>query len=146
MNDKSFLQSKTVWVQVVTILSAFIPAVRDWLANNPVEFLTALGALNVLVRFVTSGKVKLFSNESGAGVPLFIVGILGTALACGGLVSCSVLEGVDVDGKIYYRHESGAKGGIDLVPGKRPGWWFRLPYVKPDGTGVEAEVEVVPQK
>ena len=69
---------------------------------------------------------------------------LSTALACGGLVSCSVLEGVDVDGKVYYRHESGAKGGIALVEGEKPGLWFRLPTLNvgdDDGTGLQVEVD-----
>ena len=36
-----------------------MPAVRDWFESNPVEFTAALGAVNVLLRFVTVGKYQL---------------------------------------------------------------------------------------
>lgn len=60
--NKSILTSKTFWVQVVTFLSVFVPAVQQWLASNPEQFLGALAAVNVLVRFATKGKVTLFGE------------------------------------------------------------------------------------
>lgn len=51
--------SRTLWINVVALLSMLVPAVRDWLAANPVEFASALGAINVLLRFVTLGKYQL---------------------------------------------------------------------------------------
>lgn len=61
--NKSILTSKTFWVQVVTFLSVFVPAVQEWLASNPEQFLGALAAVNVLVRFATKGKVTLFGEQ-----------------------------------------------------------------------------------
>jgi len=93
MNTKSILASKTVWVQVIAFLSTFIPAVGDWLRANPVEFVAALGAVNVLVRFITSGSITIFPGDTGTttgtsgGTSLFIV--CGTAAALmGSLPSC----------------------------------------------------------
>lgn len=61
-----FYLSRTFWVNLVALLSLIVPAVRDWLAANPVEFVSALGAVNVLLRFVTAGKyeIKEFPNDS----------------------------------------------------------------------------------
>jgi hypothetical protein len=61
--NKSLLTSKTFWVQVVTFAAAFIPAVQVWLASNPEQFLGALAAVNVLVRFATQGKVSIFTDK-----------------------------------------------------------------------------------
>lgn len=88
---KSFFRSKTVWVQAVAVLSTMLPVVAEWLQSNPVSFVAALAALNVLVRFFTHGKISLFSDGNTKGVSnLLIVAVaLGTALGCGSLVSCS---------------------------------------------------------
>ena len=61
--NKSLLQSKTFWVQVVTFAAAFVPAVQEWLTANPEQFIGALAAVNVIVRFVTKGKVSLFPEK-----------------------------------------------------------------------------------
>ncbi len=62
---KSFVQSKTIWLQVIAVLSLFIPAMRDWLAANPEQPVAIFAALNVLVRFATSGKIVLFADSGG---------------------------------------------------------------------------------
>lgn len=51
--------SRTLWINVAALLSLLVPSVRDWLAANPIEFTSALGAINVLLRFVTVGKYQL---------------------------------------------------------------------------------------
>lgn len=51
--------SRTFWVNAAALLALLMPAVRDWLESNPVEFTAALGAVNVLLRFVTVGKYQL---------------------------------------------------------------------------------------
>lgn len=56
--------SRTLWINVAALLSLLVPAVRDWLESNPVEFTTALGAVNVLLRFVTVGKYQ-FAEPTG---------------------------------------------------------------------------------
>jgi hypothetical protein len=71
--NKGILKSKTFWVQVLSVLTALVPAVQQWIKANPVEFLAALAAVNVLVRFATSGKVTLFPSDddtSGNGSSL----------------------------------------------------------------------------
>lgn len=57
--------SRTLWINVAALLSMLVPAVRDWLESNPVEFTTALGAVNVLLRFVTVGKYQLAEPTGG---------------------------------------------------------------------------------
>lgn len=146
------LLSKTVWVQIITIISTLVPAVSDWLGSNGVTIIQVLGAVNIVVRFVTHGKISVFSDgESGNGGSgthlLLAMCIVGGTLGCGFLASCSALE--TVDAKIYYKDaDSGAKGGIDLVPGKKPSWWLRLPEIRRDSNGLNVEVRplVLPQR
>jgi hypothetical protein len=61
--NKNIIRSKTFWVQVAASASVFVPAVGEWLRSNPEGFVTALAALNVVVRFFTSGKVSLITAE-----------------------------------------------------------------------------------
>lgn len=42
------------------------PSVKDWLTNNPVEITTALGALNVILRFITSGKLGIADDQKSS--------------------------------------------------------------------------------
>ena len=56
--------SRTLWINVAALLSLLVPSVRDWLAANPIEFTSALGAINVLLRFVTVGKYQ-FAEPAG---------------------------------------------------------------------------------
>lgn len=75
---KSVLRSRTVWVQVMTLVASLIPAAQGWLVSNPVEVAAALAAVNVLVRFTTRGRIFLFSRETGdaervVGGPLRVV-------------------------------------------------------------------------
>lgn len=51
--------SRTLWINVAALLSMLVPSVRDWLAANPIQFTGALGAINVLLRFITLGKYQL---------------------------------------------------------------------------------------
>lgn len=62
--------SRTFWINLAALLSLFFPAVREWLENNPVDFVAALGGVNVLLRFFTYGKHQISSDddsESGTG-------------------------------------------------------------------------------
>jgi len=56
--------SRTFWINAAALASLLVPAVRDWLESNPVEFTAALGAVNVLLRFVTVGKYQ-FAEPTG---------------------------------------------------------------------------------
>ncbi len=60
--SKNILTSKTFWVQAAAVVSTFIPAVGEFLKANPEGFVGALAAINVLVRFATSGRVTLFRD------------------------------------------------------------------------------------
>jgi len=92
---KSFLLSKTFWVQVISVLSLLIPQVKSWLDTNPEQVLAVFAALNVLVRFISNGKVSIFSGDkensgSAGGLSPCVLGIACAAgLAVGGLPSCS---------------------------------------------------------
>lgn len=99
MNAKSLLQSKTFWVQVIAFIAALFPVVQEWIAKNPESTIAALGAVNILVRFGTSGRIVLFGSgetesntgnngASGGNVPLWLVAGA-TAVLMGGLPSCS---------------------------------------------------------
>lgn len=62
--------SRTFYVNLAALLSLFFPVVREWLENNPVDFVKALAGLNILLRFITYGKHQISSdddNESGTG-------------------------------------------------------------------------------
>lgn len=92
---KNILQSKTFWVNFIAALVAFLPAVKDWLAANPETALSALGAANILMRFVTSGKISLLGSEepkpgTDSGMfPCLLVWIAAAGLLCAGLPSCN---------------------------------------------------------
>lgn len=60
---KTIWKSKTFWLQLATLASAFLPPVQAFLVSNPVEFVAALAAANTIMRFATSGKVSMI----GAG-------------------------------------------------------------------------------
>jgi len=62
--------SRTFYVNAAALLSLLLPAVREWLKNNPVDFVTALTGVNILLRFITYGKHQISSGndrESGSG-------------------------------------------------------------------------------
>jgi len=129
MNTKSIFLSKTFWVQIVTVLSLAVPQVREWLDANPEQFVAVFAALNVIVRFVTSGKINIFGAGEGssAGSNLILVWVLlGTLVVLGGLPACSAEY--PVEGMISYRDaQSGAKAGLVFSPGHPPRASVRVP-------------------
>ena len=130
MDTKHALASKTVWVQIVAVLSLLVPVVRDWLASNPVEFVAVLAAVNVIVRFVTRGKISVFAETGektvgggSGGLPLLIVWGTAAGLCFTALPSCSALAGLPI--KFTAQLEEGAlsyssKGGLEME--YRPGY------------------------
>lgn len=65
---KPWWQSKTILLNVLALVAMVVPAVREWVEKTPVEPLAVLSALNLLVRFVTSGRISIFpDDESGNG-------------------------------------------------------------------------------
>ena len=61
---KKIWQSKTFWLQVVTLAGAFIPPVQAFLVTNPVEVMAVLAAANTLMRFATSGKIEILGDTA----------------------------------------------------------------------------------
>lgn len=61
---KPLLKSRTIAVNIVIILSTFIPAVGDWVKANPDDTLIMLGAVNVILRLVTKERVVLWSKSA----------------------------------------------------------------------------------
>lgn len=59
--------SYILWTNIAALLSMLLPSVRDWLASNPVEFTTALGAVNVLLQFISGGKYQLTGEDGQSG-------------------------------------------------------------------------------
>jgi len=71
-----FYLSRTFWLNVAALLSLMMPDVREWLAANPVEFTTALGAANILLRFITVGKYQLAGEDGQSGQSANPAGVL----------------------------------------------------------------------
>lgn len=136
MNTKSVLLSKTVWVQILAVLSLLIPQVKEWLAANPVEFLAALAAVNVLVRFVTSGRISIFGEEEapeakdspGLGGPWLVVlgtaGLLGAAPPSCTPADVAAFRGLPIKGCVVTDHGAvcySSKGGLSYEVDTRSG-------------------------
>lgn len=64
---KPWWQSKTIFLNVLALVAMMVPAVREWVEKNPVEPIAVLSALNLLVRFVTSGRISIFPDGDGDG-------------------------------------------------------------------------------
>jgi hypothetical protein len=98
MNTKHLLQSKTIWLNVLTLLLLLWPTARDWVAANPVEPLMVLGALNILVRWISRDAVSLFPDASdnddtgnnSAEIPGWLIGLgLAGAVGTASLPACT---------------------------------------------------------
>ena len=115
---KSFLLSKTFWIQILAIASVMVPQVQAWLASNPVEIIAVFASVNLLVRFVTSGAVSIFPPEekssggSGGMLPLALwLGLSMTVV--GTLPSCVPGTEYPVTGSLAYTDPAtGAQVGL----------------------------------
>lgn len=130
MSTKSVFLSKTFWTQVLALASLLAPQVRGWVAANPVEFAAAWAALNILIRFATSGRVSILGTESpengtagGPGGFSLLVVMLAAGCLMGALPSCAPGQGMPI--KATFQLEEGAlsyssKGGLEME--YRPGY------------------------
>jgi len=114
MNTKSILQSKTVWLQLIAFAAAFFPPVQAFLVANPVTSVAVLSSVNILVRFVTNGKIAIFADgtdpsaNSSGGAPAWALAILTGTTAAGlglSLPSCSpamvdTLKSIPIAGRL----------------------------------------------
>jgi hypothetical protein len=122
--SKRPLASKTFWVQLITLLAAFFPAVQEFMAANPVRFVAGLVAVNVLVRFATSGRIELFPPEEideesdGPGwSPMLLIGMTTACALVGGLLSsCQIPGDYDLTGRAFIGGSS-AKAGLKFEGG-----------------------------
>lgn len=96
MNSKTIWLSKTFWLQIALIIAALFPQAQAWLKANPVEVVSVVAALNVLMRFATSGRISLTgAGEDGKLLPgLLMMSAYGGAglLGLAALPSCSASQ------------------------------------------------------
>jgi hypothetical protein len=59
-NQKTIFTSKTAAAQAIVAVAAFVPVARDFVAAHPQEVLLGIAAVNLILRFVTKGRVVLF--------------------------------------------------------------------------------------
>ncbi len=68
MNRKSIFKSKTALFNLAVAITGVIgfanDDIRAWLAANSAAILSTLGALNIWLRWITKGRVRLFADES----------------------------------------------------------------------------------
>lgn len=135
MNTKSIFISKTFWLNFIALLCVFVPQMKMWLAANPETAVSVLTALNILLRFATSGRISLFgagedSSNTGTGIaPCWLVGVAAAGL-CMALPSCSpetraVLKMIPIRsaivtdyGTVGYSSKSGVSIYVDRRSGK----------------------------
>lgn len=132
---KTILLSKTFWVQVIALVILVFPPVKMWFDANPVGYLSALAAVNVLLRFITSGAVSILPTDdddtmgqSGRQLMGFLL-LAGMAGGFGCLLpSCSSPGGADMppihatyrkDGvTVGYSSKAGLSVDVDQTSGK----------------------------
>lgn len=61
--------SGVLWLTIVSLVAMICPTAKEWLEANPVEVTSVLGAVNVILRFITSGKKKLSGVDDGFAEP-----------------------------------------------------------------------------
>jgi hypothetical protein len=49
-------------VNLIVFASSFIPTVHEWVSSHPIETLTIVSGINVLLRAITKDKVTLFPD------------------------------------------------------------------------------------
>ncbi len=59
MENKPSYLSKTVIVNLIMALSAFVPSVNVYLVANPEIVMSVLAGVNILLRFFTKEKISL---------------------------------------------------------------------------------------
>ena len=71
-----FYLSKYFWTNLAALLALIIPDVRAWLDSNPIEFFSALGAVNILLQFISGGKYQLAGEDGQSGQSANPAGVL----------------------------------------------------------------------
>lgn len=68
--------SYVLWTNLAALASMLLPSVRDWLASNPIEFTTALTAVNTLLGFISRGTIQLTGQDGQSGQSAVPAGVL----------------------------------------------------------------------
>lgn len=88
-NKTPFYLSKYFWTNLAALLALIIPDVRAWLDSNPIEFFSALGAVNILLQFISGGKYQLAGEDGQSANP---AGVLPLPVASMGEDATSPVE------------------------------------------------------
>ena len=75
-NKTPFYLSKYFWTNLAALLALIIPDVRAWLDSNPIEFFSALGAVNILLQFISGGKYQLAGQDGQSSQSAVPAGVL----------------------------------------------------------------------
>ena len=75
--------SYVLWTNLAALASMLLPSVRDWLANNPIEFTTALTAVNTLLGFISRGTIQLTGQDGQSGQSAVPAGVLSPSPVAG---------------------------------------------------------------
>jgi hypothetical protein len=59
VESKKPWESKTNWTALLLALSAFVPAVGEWVKANPDTTLQIIGGLFVVLRMLSKGKIEI---------------------------------------------------------------------------------------
>ena len=59
MNTTKPWLSKTIWLNVIIAVAAFVPVVRDWIAGHSEIVLIAIAGAGSILRVVTNGKIGI---------------------------------------------------------------------------------------
>lgn len=58
-NSKPAWQSKTLWVNLIMAIGAFIPVVGVWIQAHPDLFAGMFSVINVILRLLTKDKISI---------------------------------------------------------------------------------------
>lgn len=56
---KAWYLSKTLWINLIAVASLMVPAVGAYVASHPSAVVDGLGAINVLLRLLSSDKLSI---------------------------------------------------------------------------------------
>lgn len=59
MENKSVLQSKTIWVNLIFAIAAFFPSVQTYITAHPELIPTVFAVLNIGLRLITKQGVEI---------------------------------------------------------------------------------------
>lgn len=135
MNAKSIVLSKTFWLNLLFIIAAFFPQVNTWIADNVQTTASVWGALNILLRFATNGRITLQGAGETDGTatgmpPCWVMGIAAAGLVATALPSCTTAGwqaarsipirtcAVTDYGTVCYSSKGGVTVEVDATSGK----------------------------